>query len=249
MLAGSLNFSLYFHAIRGKIYRLYEPELIIYFIIILLTCGFAAYNLYGTSITLLTGETLANLNVEEAIRYGSFQLISGQTTTGFATADYDLWPYTIQIIMVVLMFVGGMAGSTSGGMKVIRPYMLFRILQTRVESMFRPEAVRTFRIGNREVDTGVALTVLCFFLTTASIAVLGVFLYALTGVDPETGLGLVACMMNNIGLAFRAAGPSYSCAFLNDAGIAISSIWMILGRLEYFAVLVMFIPAFWKQNS
>lgn len=248
MLAGGLNFSLYFHAIRGKIYRLYEPELLIYLAIVVVSCGFAAYYLYGTSITLLTGETLQNLNVEQAIRYSAFQLISGQTTTGFATADPDNWPYVVQIVMIILMFIGGMSGSTSGGLKVVRPYMLFRILQTRVESMFRPEAVRTFRIGNREVDTGVALTVLCFFLVVTFVAVLGTFLFALTGVDLETSVGLVACMMNNTGLVFRAASPAHSCAFLTDAGTNISSAWMILGRLEYFAILVMLVPAFWKQN-
>jgi trk system potassium uptake protein TrkH len=248
MIAGSINFSLYFHALRGKIYRIYEPEFIIFASIVVLSSAFASYELYGTTNTLLTGGT-ETFTIHEAIRYGTFQVVSAQSSTGFASTDYDRWPYVTQALMVILMYIGGMSGSTSGGMKVARPYMLFRIVQTKVESMFRPEAVRNFRIGNREIDAGVALTVLCYFTVITAFSGLGIFLLTWNGIDPETALTTITCMINNVGMGFRMGGPTESFAFLSDFGLVVSSIWMILGRLEFFAVLVILVPAFWRQNA
>ena len=248
MVLGSLNFTLYFHAFRGKIYRIYEPEFLVYILILFCTCSFATLYLTGTPNILLNGVYAGDYTVSEAVRYGTFQLISAQTSTGFVTTDYDWWPYPTQTLMLIVMYLGGMSGSTAGGMKIIRPYMLFRILQTRVESMFRPNAVRTFKIGHHEIDSGVALTVLCFFLTLISFAVLGSFLYIIDGIDPETAISLVTCMINNIGIAFRMDGPTESCAFLSNFSILTSCLWMVLGRLEFFAILVILVPAFWKEN-
>ncbi len=249
MLLGSLNFSLYFHALRGKIYRVYEPEFLIYAIILICTCSFATYQLIGVENILLTGEDAGAFTFGEAFRYGTFHMVSAQTSTGFVTTDYDMWPFPVQSLMLIVMFLGGMSGSTAGGMKVARPYMLFRILQTRVESMFRPAAVRRIHLGASEVDTGVAITVLCFFLTLVTFTVLGTFLYVCDGIDPETAISLTTCMINNIGIAFRMDGPTESCAFLSNISLMTSCLWMFLGRLEFFAILVILVPAFWRENS
>ncbi len=248
MILGSINFSIYYHALRGKFYRAYEPEFVLYLAIILITGGLSAWYLVGTPHVHFGLAPEGFYSWHEAIRYAFFQLISAQTTTGFITADYDVWPYAVQALMIIVMFIGGMSGSTAGGTKVIRHYMLFRIIQNKIETLFRPDTIRQFRLGNREVDSGTSIMVMCFLGIFIAFSVFSTFLYIVDGIDPETAIGLVACMINNTGLSFRAAGPYGSCAFLSDFGCAMSSVLMILGRLEFFAVLAILVPSFWKQT-
>lgn len=250
MIFGSINFSLYYYILKGKLYRLYDRELLLYLALMIIACVFVVWKLQGTEEVLMTKSATPTLFTwDDSIRYGVFQMVSTLTSTGFVTANYDAWPYIIQVIMLIAMFVGGMSGSTSGGMKVIRVYMLFKIAQNKVESFFRPSTVQNFQVGERRVDPDTATLVLCFFLTLISMSVLGVFMYILNGLDPETAIGLVACNINNSGFSFRMAGPTSSCAFLTDFGLAWSSLLMLFGRLEFFAVLAVLVPAFWKQHS
>lgn len=249
MILGSINFSLYFYFLRGKFYRIYEPEFLLYMVILLIGCGISSWLLIGGQKVLLSGEPAGIFTVNEAIRHGVFQIVSAETSTGFATVDYDKWPYLIQVLMLIVMYVGGMSGSTSGGIKIIRHYMLFRIAQFKVETLFRPETVRKFKVGDRDVDAGASILVLCFFLVIVTVSTIGTILYIADGIDPETALGCVACTINNVGLAFRVAGPTESFAFMSDFSLVLSSILMILGRLEFFTILAILVPAFWKQNS
>lgn len=247
MLIGSINFALYFYCLRGQFYRLYEPEFILYTILLLVFSSMVTWNLMDTEKILLDGQT-GIFSSLESVRYGFFHLISAQTSTGFATSDFDKWPYVNQALLLTVMFLGSMSGSTGGGIKVVRHFMLFKIAQNKVESIFRPERVRSFRISGKMVDSTTATTVLCFFLIVASLSVLGTLLLALNGVDLETSLTVTTCMLNNIGLAFRMAGPTESFAFLPAFGKILSCCWMVLGRLEFYAVLVILIPAFWREH-
>ena len=248
MLLGSISFSLYFNLLRGKFYKLYDPEFIIFILVVLISCVLCTIWLVGTEKRFF-GSTPGVFSLLEAIRYGSFQIVSMMTTTGFAIADYDYWPYSIQVMMLILMFIGGMSGSTAAGIKILRCYMLSRIGIHTIESLFRPETVRQLRIDDREINSETATLVLSFFLTFVSISVLSTFVYVIMGLDPETALGLVACMITNTGLGFRIVGPYDSVAFLSDGGLLISSFLMILGRLEIFAVLAVLVPAFWRTKS
>jgi trk system potassium uptake protein TrkH len=108
--------------------------------------------------------------------------------------------------------------------------------------------VRTLRIGSSEIDDKNALTVLSFFCIVGVCVILGTSLLILDGIDPESSLGLMACFLNNIGAAFRAAGPTGSFAFLSDPAKVLSIFWMLLGRLEYYVVLLLFLPAFWRAK-
>lgn len=249
MILGGVNFSLYYFLFRGKLYRLYEREFLLYILAILIVSSLAAWYLIGAPKVLLTGDSKGFFTTSEAIRHGTFQLVSAQTSTGFATVNYDQWPYIIQVLMLIVMFVGGMSGSTAGGIKIIRHYMLFRIAQFKVENLFRPETVRKFKVGDRDVDAGASILVLCFFLVIVAVSTLGTFLFVADGIDPETALGCVGCFVNNVGLGFRAANPSGSFAFMSDFSLTLSSLLMILGRLEFFTVLAILVPAFWRQNS
>lgn len=236
MIIGSINFSLYFQALKFKFYRIYVPDFFLFL-------GIAAAGCIVVSLFLIP-----ELGVATAFRQGSFQALSMQTTTGFFTANYDHWPFPSQMFMLLLMFVGGMSSSTASGIKTSRFYIAYKILLHRLESIFRPDSVRKLRIGKNEVDDKNALTVLAFFCIIIFFTVLGTLSLVLDGIDPETALGLIACLLNNVGMAFRAAGPTESLCFLSPFSKILATFWMLLGRLEFFVVLLLFLPSFWKNR-
>lgn len=248
MFLGSINFSIYFHSLRGRFYRVYEPEFFLYLFLLLGSCLLTTFVIVGTT-RMVDHVAAGPFNWEEAIRYGFFQVISTHTGTGFTTTDYEYWPYAAQALMLITMFLGGMAGSTTGGMKIVRHYMLFRIAQFKIESLFRPETVRRFKVGNRDVNKDSALMVLSFFLIVMVTSVASTFVFICSGMDPETALSMATLTINNIGIGFRMASPIESCAFLSSFDLAFSSLLMVLGRIEFLAVLAVFVPAFWRQNS
>lgn len=245
MILGSLNFTLYFHCLRGKIYRIYEPEFFTFIATLILGSLLMSFLLFQTPLILFHAKE-GIFSLADALRYGTFQAISAQTSTGFAFANYDLWPSSTQVLLIILMFFGGMSGSTAGGIKMIRHLILFRVIKHKVESIFRPDAVRCLKIGQREITDKTANTVLVFFAILITFAVLGTFLLVIDGIDPQTSMGLIASMVNNSGLSFNAAGPMESCAFLSNFSKIVSILWMALGRLEFFILLVLLVPAFWK---
>jgi len=237
MILGSINFSLYFHILRLKFFRIYVPD----FFLFLAT---AALGILAVSLLLIP-----ELGVGPAFRQGSFQALSLQTTTGFFTANYDRWPFSPQMFMLILMFIGGMSGSTAGGIKTSRFYIAYKILMHRLESIYRPDSVRKLHIGKSEIDDKNALTVLAFFCIVAFFTIIGTVSLVLDGVDPETSLGLIASFLNNVGIAFRAAGPTESLGFLSPLSKLLATFWMLLGRLEFFVVLLLFLPSFWRTRS
>ncbi|HSX27144.1 MAG TPA: TrkH family potassium uptake protein [Chlamydiales bacterium] len=237
MILGSINFSLYFHAIRFKFFRTYVPDFFLFLATAALGCLAVSLFLIGD-----------NYTIGDAFREGSFQAISAQTTTGFITANYDRWPFASQMFMLLLMFIGGMSGSTAGGIKTSRFYILYKIVLHRLESIYRPDSIRRLRIGSAEIDDKNALTVLAFFCIVAFFTILGTASLVLDGIDPESSLGLIACFMNNVGMAFRAAGPTGSFAFLSPFAKILAIFWMLLGRLEFYVVLLLFLPSFWKNK-
>lgn len=247
MILGSVSFALYFACIKGKFNRLNDPELKTFLSIILISCILATWLLTGHTRHILEPREGGGLfSLPGALLYGSFQVISMQTSTGFSTADYDLWPFATQVLMLILMYVGGMAGSTAGGIKVVRQQTFFRIMLNKIESIYRPDTVRTYRLGTSVIDHRTATTVLCFFMIAASLTIIGTFLLVLNQVDPETSLSTIGCMVNNVGIAFRMGSEGF--AFLPPFAKIISILWMVAGRLEYFALLIAFIPAFWRTS-
>ena len=249
MILGSVNFALYYAILKGKLYRLFDAQLIC-FLAILGTLGLlTSWQIWGTHNITPTGEAIGNYSFSEALRIGLFQLTSAQTSTGFFISDYDLWPSIVQAILLVSMFLGGMSGSTAGGMKIIRLQILFQFAKRKIESLFHPKKVTITRIGDKEIDASTGMSVLCFFFIVISLSVLATLIYIWDQVDPETALGLTTCMVNNTGLAFRAGGAVGSMAFLSPFSNYLSAFLMIIGRLEFFAVLALCFPSFWKETA
>lgn len=249
MVIGSLNFAIWFYIIKGQVYKVFEREVIIYFLIVIFSSLFVTYTIMGAPQQLLTGEMIANFSSFDALRTAAFQVVSANSSTGFATSNFDIWPYKAQALMLILMYIGGMAGSTAGGIKILRNYILFKTAQFRMESIYRPEAVRVMHTTYRQISNEASVKALIFFFLIAVISVIATFLFIVDGVDLESALTLVGCHINNVGFGFRAYGPMQSCAFLSEFGMLLSCFLMIVGRLEFFAIITILVPSFWRKNT
>lgn len=237
MLLGSINFSLYHQVIQGRIYRLWDVEFFIFILTVIAGSALLCWTI---------GAELFPHPVD-TIRTGLFQFVSALTSTGFYTTRYDLWPYSTQLVMLIAMFLGGMTGSTAGGMKTIRQYIGFRVIQNHVESLFRPASVRALQVGGREIDSNIAVTILSYLVILVFFTVLGWLLLVLSGMEIWASLSTVACCINNVGLAFTGGGPQCSFHCFSDYQLIICSALMLLGRLEFYAFLALFVPAFWRD--
>ncbi|HEX4840022.1 MAG TPA: TrkH family potassium uptake protein [Rhabdochlamydiaceae bacterium] len=237
MIGGSINFTFYFHGLKGKFYRLYEPEFFLFLVILFFGCLLMSIPLWQG------GASLA-----DSLAQGSFMAISSQTTTGFSLLSYDLWPFVCQLLMLILMFIGGMSGSTTGGIKVIRYFIVLKLIKHKIESLFRPEVVRSLKVGDKEINPKTASTVLTFFCIVIFLVILGTYLLVWDNHDLVTAIGTISCMINNTGLSFGGIGSTESFAFLSPFSKIVCILWMVLGRLEYLSVLVLLVPAFWQKK-
>jgi trk system potassium uptake protein len=249
MILGAINFSYYYFISRKQFKKLIDPEFLMFFVFLLGFATLVSFNIYNTTDTpLIKSQSTSAYTAPEAIRSGFFQAISTMTTTGFSTANYDLWPFFSQALLLVSMFFGGMTGSTAAGLKIIRICILWKCLTYHVQSTFKGNVVKVIRLGGKEISQEVAFAVLAFFLITVVSSLIGLLLVVADGVDLGTALGLNASMINNAGAAFRMAGPLDSCAFLSPFSKLICMIWMLLGRLEFYIWFAVLLPSFWKKR-
>lgn len=236
-LAGA-NFSLHYRLLRGNL-KVYwqDREFLVYLGII----GVATV-IIGTDVWLNTYDTFA-----DALRYSLFQVVSIQTTTGYGTADYELWSANAQFVLFCLMFIGGCAGSTGGGMKVMRIYLLFKFSISEFTRLLHPNAVVPVRMRQVAIPRDVITNILGFFVLFIFLFVAGVFIMTLLGLDILSALGAVAATLGNIGPGLNLVGPTDNYGFIPAPGKWVLSALMLMGRLEVFTVLVLFSPAFWKK--
>ncbi len=236
MIIAGTNFSLHFRAISGNLnsYKI-DKEFKAYFFFIL----------YITIIIFLCIGINGDLN-EENFRSSLFQTVSILTTTGFSSADYELWPYFVQSLLLCLMFIGGMGGSTGGGMKIIRIYVLFKYMAHSTQRMLHSKAIIPIRIGDRYISEDVIKNTLGFFLFYVSIFVFTTLALTLMNVNLESAIGAAASAIGNIGPGLADFGPSDNYALLPSFGKWLLSFCMLLGRLEIFTIMVIFSNVFWK---
>ena len=175
-----------------------------------------------------------------------FQTISIITTTGFGTSDYELWPIFAQAILLSLMFIGAMGGSTGGGMKVIRSMVLVKYAGLETRRMLHARALIPVRIGKQHINEDVVRNTLGFFLFFISSFAFSSIALTFMGVDLLSAIGAAASAMGNIGPGLNSFGPTDNYALLPDAGKWILTFCMLLGRLEIFTVIVLFSRTFWK---
>lgn len=239
MILAGINFALHFQVLRGKAREFFRSEeLRVYLGIILIATVIIMIFNWSGGIYLPFGENL---------RYSIFQVSSIMTTTGFATADYELWLVLPQYILVLLMFIGGCAGSTGGGMKVARILLLFKHAQVQVFRLIHPRAIRLVKLGNHPVDKDVLQSILGFFALFIGVFVVGSLLLAASGMDLVSAGGAVVACLSNIGPGLGTVGPVDNFAHVPDFGKSVLIVCMLMGRLELFTVLVLFFPSFWHK--
>lgn len=182
-----------------------------------------------------------------ALLYASFQVISIITTTGYATADYELWPGLPQAVLFFSMFAGACAGSTGGGIKFLRLIILIKHAHRELWKIIHPHAVTQVKLGGKVVPQDVISSMWGFFALYLGIFVLASWIVASTGVDMITAFSSVAATLGNIGPGFGSVGPTENYASLPTTAKWVLSFCMLLGRLEIYTIIVMLIPEFWKR--
>jgi trk system potassium uptake protein TrkH len=174
-------------------------------------------------------------------------VVSLGTSTGFGTADFDRWPNALRYLLVIMMFVGGCAGSTAGGIKVIRILVLFKALGAELQRFVFPNRVRSIRLGGQIVNEDMMRNALAFFFLTLIIFSAGASALMFMGVDMESALTGVAATLFNIGPGLGSVGSTQNFADIPSAGKGLLSALMILGRLELFTAVVLLCPSFYKD--
>ncbi len=182
-----------------------------------------------------------------AIRFAAFNVVSIGTTTGFASTDYNLWPMFVPILMLLLCATASSAGSTGGGIKMIRTQLLLLQAWRELSKLLHPNAVIPVRLGKQVIPNQIVFSVLAFMsLYGASILVMTMMLLA-SGLEPVTAFSAVVACITSTGPGLNEVGPATTYASLSDFQIWVLSIAMMLGRLEIFTVMVIFTPAFWRK--
>jgi len=242
MVFAGTNFSLYFRVLRGKPLTLFRDVEWRAYIGVLLAA------IAAVTINLLAQKADLYASFGRALRAASFQVVSIMTTTGYGTENFNEWPAFSKFLLVVLMFIGGCAGSTGGGIKVARVIILVRAAVLRLEKVFRPQTVRALRIGREVVSQETVNSVAGFFVLFMGIFAVATLIIAATGVDIVTAFSSVAATLNNIGPGLEKVGSIEHYAHLAPVAKATLSLCMVLGRLELFAILVLLVPAFWRAR-
>ncbi len=248
-LAGA-NFGVYFAMLKGDWWApLKNTEFKAYFLVLALVSIMITVNLLGFqgSVGLDGPEPLPEYSPAEAARHATFLTVSLMTTTGFGTEDFDYWPYFSRTLLVLIMFIGGCAGSTGGGIKVVRFIILFKMAYWRVESTFRPKTVRPIRVNGQIVDEHMQQTVYAFFFLNMVIVAVGSLYMSLLGLPFQSATTAVITTLNNVGPGLEHLGAKESFAVIPAHGKLFLAICMALGRLELFSIGVLLLPSFWKH--
>jgi len=238
MLAGGINFAVHFTAFRRQTMRPYrsEPEVRTYAGIFICSAVFVSLCLALVGVF---------PNLEDAVRHGTFQVASVFTSTGFSTATFADWPYHLPITLVTISFIGGCVGSTAGGIKVMRVMLLAKLGRRELFHLAHPQAIATVRIGKEPVDEEVLFSVKGFFvLYVVSCLVLTAAMMA-AGLDMESAFGAVVATVNLLGPGLGDVATSF--ATVNPAVKWVAMCGMLVGRLEMFTLLILFLPAYWRH--
>ncbi len=238
MFLAGVNFALHYRALatRGRVY-----------------VRDAEFRFYGSVILTATVAVSAMVflagsggSAERTIRDALFQVVSIGTTTGYVTADYELWPLGAQLVLLGLMFMGGMSGSTGGGVKVVRVHVLLRHVVSEFKKSMHPRAVVATRVGSRVVGEGVLLNVLAFLLLFILLYAAGVLVLGLLGHDLPTAVGASAAAIGNIGPGLGEVGAVDNYGWMGPASHLVLVFLMVAGRLELFTILLLFHPDLWR---
>ena len=238
MFLAATNFSLHYYFIaKGKFEYYKDHEFRVYFGLCIIFSILFFINIVGTN------KYQTDLL---SFRHSVFAAVSILTTTGFSTENFNEWPEMSKMLLFFLFFIGGSAGSTTGGMKIIRSILVVKYLLYEVRKLLHPKGVFTINIGKNSIDDNVVRATLGFYLFYIFIFVFTAIFLSFTGLDVETALTASASAIGNIGPGLGSIGPTDNWGHLTDLAKWLTSFCMLLGRLEIFTVVVLFSRSFWK---
>jgi len=241
MFLGGMTFMLFYHMLKGEwnLVRI-NTELRWYAIIVGIFCGIS---------TLILWMNGTYDRFFDALRHASFQIISLLTTTGFTTADYELWPQSAQMLLYVVCFIGACAGSTTSGIKIVHFVIIWKYMVTTIKKMFfQPRTILPILLNQRAIDPFAVNLSICYFIANIFLVLGGsCVMVLLDSMDFQTGMSSVIAAVMNVGPGFGDVGPSENYAHISAAGKWFLAWLMLVGRLEMFSVLVLLFPSFWKK--
>jgi trk system potassium uptake protein TrkH len=240
MFLGGMTFVLFYQIVKGDWRSLrINTEFRWYVGFMLFFCGAVSWILWREN----------TYGLVDAIRYGTFQVTSLLTTTGFTTADYEQWPQASQMFLYAVCFIGACAGSTTSGIKVVHYVVICKFGAAAIKKIFfQPMSLISVRLNQRPVADSIIHLSVCYFIVNIFMVLAGGCFMVLTDdMDYVTAMSSVIATLMNIGPGFGAVGPSENYAFISDAGKWFLSWNMLVGRLEMFSALVVFYPSFWKR--
>lgn len=250
MFVSGINYTLiYYTILKGRIRQFFhDAEARAYLIIVLVATAVCVNTLVYTS---------HSDDIELAIRESLFTVISLQTTTGFASCDYTLWPVQLMPILLFVMFAGACSGSTTGGFKCVRLSIIYRVLRNEFTRILHPRAVIPVRLNGSVVSPSIVQTLIGFITLFVISLFVGAFVLALFGVDPNDvhpnfnyyeAFGLAMSSLCNVGPGMEYYGPAHSWMILSAPAKYVCSFLMLIGRLEIFPIMLLFTSAFWKKK-
>lgn len=238
MILAGMSFTLHYFVLKGQFKKLINNEELKHYLIILAV---------STLLITLALVFMQNQPAARAFRDSLFQVVSVVTTTGFITSDYLMWPYFTWFLIFLLMFTGGMAGSTGGGIKIVRIMLLFKNSAVELKRIVHPQAILPVRINGKAISQNIIFNVLAFFLIYIIIFAFGSLFMSMIGLEFESAVGSVAACLGNIGPGLANVGPVFNYGHVPDSGKWALSFFMLLGRLELFTVLILFSSHFWRK--
>ena len=239
MFIFSINFNLYYLILTGKALVALLSEELRWFVGITITAtALIAYNIYS-----IYG------NLSDALRHAFFQVGTVLSTSGFATWDFNDWPYLSKTLLLVLMFIGACAGSTGGGIKISRLVISVKSTWAEIRHMTNPRQVKKVVFEKKSVDRDTVRGVFAYMVAYILIFFISFLAIAIAdGQSIETSFSSVAACINNIGPGLDAVGPSSNFAFYSPVSKIVLTLDMLLGRLELFPILLLFSPSTWKER-
>jgi trk system potassium uptake protein len=238
MLLSGINFVIHYYLVKKNFSKIIENEEMIFYL---------AWVIFIGAIITLALHFNMQKPVEVAFREGFFQVISVITCTGYASADFMLWPEFAWILIFFAFFLGGSTGSTSGGIKMVRHLLLYKNVIRSFQRLLYPHAVLPVRLNNKVLDEDTNNSALTFISNYFLVFALGSLILILFGNDAATACSSVATSMANIGPGLGEIGPAGNFAHLSDTTKIILSFLMIVGRLEIYTILILFTPGFWRS--
>ena len=239
MIIFGVNFALYYQLLKGNIKNALKNEELKYYALIIVSAivliTFNIYKIYGN-------------NLGEAVRASSFQVASIVTSTGYATVDFNLWPTVSKMIIIFLMLVGAMAGSTGGGIKTIRIVIIMKAIKREINKILHPKRIQSVKIDGKVVEEETISGVFLFIAAYAVIALIAMFIISFDGFDLVTTSTSVITTLSNIGPGLELVGPTGNFAAFSGLSKLVLSFCMLAGRLEIYPMLILFSASVWKKT-